>query len=120
MARRRHKKSLKRIIDEAAREADKRITSLGPPLLEELQELVWHEDEIVIFSPSLVDLPCKVFKMMANGLRRRGFQIRKQKAIELRNDRLIYVDRYLVEGEGAAEEAAVFAKMNDLSIVESI
>jgi len=120
LAKRRQKKSLKKLIDEAAREADKRVTSLGSPLVEELQQLVWHEDEIVIFSPDLVDLPSKVYKRMASGLKRRGFQVKKLKAIELRNDRLISVNRYLVGGKGVAEEAEVFAKMNNLSVILSI
>ncbi|MDI9644607.1 MAG: hypothetical protein QFX35_05250 [Candidatus Verstraetearchaeota archaeon] len=119
MPRRKAKKSLKRIIDEAAEEAAKRELSVGKPVLEELEEVVWHEDEIVIYSPTMIDLPAKVYKMMAGGLKRRGFKVHRQKGVELRNDRLVDADRYIVEGEGAAEEAAICARMNNLSIVEA-
>ncbi len=119
MPRRKAKKSLKKIIDEAAEEADGRELSLGRPMLEEINELVWHEDEIVVYSPTMIDLPAKIFNMMASGLKRRGFKVYKQKGVELRKDRLVKTDRYIVEGEGAAEEAAICAKLNNLSIVEA-
>lgn len=119
MPQRKAKKSLKKIIDEAAEEAEQREISVGRSVQEELEDLVWHEDEIVIYSPTMIDLPAKVYRMMAGGLRRRGFKIHRQRGIELRNDRLVKADRYLVEGEGAAEEAAVCAKLNNLSIVEA-
>lgn len=119
MPKRKPRKSLKKIIDEAEEEAEKRELSLGRPLVEEIDDLVWHEDEIVIYSPTMIDLPAKVFKMMAGGLKRRGFKVYRQKGVELRNDRLVKTDRYIVEGEGAAEEAAICAKLNNLSIVEA-
>lgn len=119
MSKRRVKKSLKKLIDDASEAADRRAMTVGTPMMEELNDLVWHENEIVIFSPILVDLPGKVYKMMESGLKRRGFMIRKQREVELRKDRLTFVNRYLVEGEGVAEEAAIYAKFNNLEIVES-
>jgi hypothetical protein len=119
LPKRRAKKSLKKLIDDAASAADLRAMTVGMPLMEELNELVWHEDEIIIFSPTLVDLPGKVYKTMSAGLRRRGFKVKKQREVELRKDRLVSVYRYLIEGEGAAEEAAICAKLNNLSIIES-
>ncbi len=113
------KKSLKRLIDEAMEAAENRETTLGSQLIEALDDVVWHEDEIVIFSETLVDIPGKLYRAMARGLRRRGFRVRKQKEVELRKDRLVSVYRYLIEGEGVAEEAAVSAKLNGMSIVES-
>jgi len=113
------KKSLKRLIDEAMEAAENRETTLGAQLSEALDDVVWHEDEIVIFSETLVDIPGKLYRAMARGLRRRGFRVRKQKEVELRKDRLVSVYRYLIEGEGVAEEAAVSAKLNGMSIVES-
>ncbi len=113
------KKSLKKLIDEAMEAAEGRETTIGSQLIEALDDVVWHEDEIVIFSETIVDIPGKLYRVMARGLRRRGFRVRKQKEVELRGDRLVSVYRYLVEGEGAAEEAAVCARLNNLSIVES-
>lgn len=120
VVRRKGKKSLKKLLDDAVEAAEHRSMTIGPPLLEELDELVWHEDEIVIFSPTMVDLPGKVYRKVGAGLRRRGFHITKQREVELRKDQLMYVSRYIVEGEGVGEEAAVYAKLHDLTIVETI
>jgi hypothetical protein len=89
-------------------------------LLQELDEVIWHEDEIVVFSPTLVDLPGKVYQAMSAGLKRRGFQVTKQREVELRKDRMMVVNRYLVEGDGVGEEAAIYARLHDLAIVEAI
>ena len=108
------KKSLKRLIDEAMEAAENRETTLGSQLIEALDDVVWHEDEIVIFSETLVDIPGKLYRVMARGLRRRGFRIRKQKEVELRKDCWSQVplpDR----GRGVAEEAAVSAKLNGMT-----
>jgi len=113
------RKSLKKLIDDATEAAEGRSTTLGQPLLEELDDLVWHEDEIVIFSPNLVDLPNSVYRQIGTGLRRRGFKIKRQREVELRKDRLMYVTRYLVEGEGVGEEAVVYAKLHHLAIIET-
>lgn len=113
------RKSLKKLIDDATEAAEERSTTLGQPLLEELDDLVWHEDEIVIYSPSLVDLPGSVYRHIGTGLRRRGFKIKRQREVELRKDRLMYVTRYLVEGEGVGEEAVVYARLHHLAIIET-
>jgi hypothetical protein len=110
---------LKRLIDEAAEAAEGRSTTVGQPLLEELEDLVWHEDEIVIFSQDLVDLPGRVYRDIGSGLKRRGFKVKRQREVELRKDRLMYVTRYLVEGEGVGEEAIIYAKLNHLAVVET-
>jgi hypothetical protein len=117
--RRRRRKSLKKLIDDAAQAAEGRSTTVGQPLLEELEDLVWHEDEIVVFSPNLVDLPGSVYRDIGSGLKRRGFKIRRQREVELRKDRLMYVTRYLVEGEGVGEEAIIYAKLHHLAVVET-
>jgi len=117
--RRRKRKSLKRLIDEAAEAAEGRSTTVGQPLLEELEDLVWHEDEIVIFSKDLVDLPGSVYRDIGSGLKRRGFKVKRQREVELRKDRLMYVIRYLVEGEGVGEEAIIYAKLHHLAVVET-
>jgi hypothetical protein len=117
--RRRRRKSLKKLIDDAAQAAEGRSTTVGQPLLEELEDLVWHEDEIVIFSPNLVDLPGCVYRDIGTGLKRRGFKIRRQREVELRKDRLMYVTRYLVEGEGVGEEAVIYARLHHLAVVET-
>ncbi len=119
MAGRRRKKSLKKLIDDAVNAAERRSTTVGKPILKEIDELVWHEDEIVIYSADMADLPGKVYRTMGAGLKRRGFRITKQKEVELRGERLVYVNRYIVEGEGAGEEAMVYAKLKGLSIVET-
>ncbi len=113
------KKSLKKLIDEAMEAAASRETTIGSQLIEALDDVIWHEDEIVIFSETLVDIPGKLYRVMSRGLKRRGFRVRKQKEVELRGDRLVSVYRYLIEGDGVAEEAAVCARLNNLSIVES-
>ncbi len=120
MVRRRGRKSLKKLIDDAMSAADQRITTIGPSLRDELSECFRHEDEILIYSHNMADLPAKVYKAMHLGLRRRGLKITIQKAIELRNDRLESVDRYLVEGEGIGEEAEVYARLNSLRIVKVV
>ena len=120
VAKRRGRKSLKKLLDDAAEAAEARSTTLGPPLLQELDEVIWHEDEIILFSPTIVDLPGKVYRAMSAGLKRRGFQVTKQREVELRNDRLMLVNRYIVEGEGAGEEAIIYARLHDLAIVEAI
>jgi len=117
--RHRRRKSLKRLLDDAAEAAEGRSTTLGQPLLEELEDLVWHEDEIVVYSQSLVDLPGKVYREIGSVLRRRGFKIKKQREVELRQDRLMYVSRYLVEGEGVGEEAVIYARLHHLAIIET-
>lgn len=118
-SRNRRRKSLKKLIDDAVEAAEGRSTTLGQPLLEELEDLVWHEDEIVVYSPNLVDLPGKVYREIGAGLKRRGFRVKRQREVELRKDRLMYVSRYLVEGEGVGEEAIVYAKLHHLAIVET-
>ncbi len=117
--RRRKHKSLKKLIDDAAEAAEGRSTTVGQPLLEELEDLVWHENEIVVFSSNLVDLPGHVYKDIGSGLRRRGFRIKRQREVELRKDRLMHVTRYLVEGEGVGEEAVVYAKLHHLAVIET-
>jgi hypothetical protein len=113
------RKSLKKLIDDATEAAEGRSTAIGQPLLEELEDLVWHEDEIVIFSPNLVDLPGNIYRQIGSGLRRRGFKIKRQREVELRKDRLMYVTRYLVEGEGVGDEAIIYAKLHHLSVIET-
>ncbi len=113
------RKSLKKIIDDAAEAAEQRSMAIGQPLLEELEDLVWHENEIVVFSPNLVDLPGNVYRQIGTGLRRRGFKIKKQREVELRRDRLMYVTRYLVEGEGVGDEAIIYARLNNLPVTEA-
>jgi hypothetical protein len=120
VGKRRGRKSLKKLLDDAVEAAEERSTTVGAPLLEELDELIWHEDEIVVYSPTMVDLPGKVYRVMGAGLRRRGFTVTKQREVELRNDRLMYVNRYIIEGDGVGEEATVYAKLHDMSIVEAI
>lgn len=117
--RRRTRKSLKKLIDDATEAAEGRSTTVGQPLLEELEDLVWHEDEIVVFSPDLVDLPGRVYRDIGAGLRRRGFKVKRQREVELRKDRLMYVTRYLVEGEGVGEEAIIYARLHNLSVIEA-
>lgn len=116
---RRRRKSLKKLIDEAAEAAEGRSTTVGQPLLEELEDLVWHEDEIVVFSQDLVDLPGRVYRDIGSGLKRRGFKVKRQREVELRKDRLMYVTRYLVEGDGVGEEAIIYAKLHHLAVVET-
>ncbi|MEM2128876.1 MAG: hypothetical protein QXN86_04370, partial [Candidatus Methanomethylicaceae archaeon] len=118
LARRRGRKSLKKLIDDAMNAADNRITTISPNLREELQDCFRYEDEIIVYSQNLVDLPGKVYKGMRLGLRRRGLKITAQKAVELRNDRLVTVNRYLVEGEGIGEEAEIYARLNSLKVVK--
>lgn len=117
--RQRRHKSLKKLIDDATEAAEGRSTTVGEPLLEELEDLVWHEDEIVVFSPDLVDLPGRVYREIGSALRRRGFKIKRQREVELRKDRLMYVTRYLVEGEGVGDEAIVYAKLHHLAVIET-
>jgi len=68
----------------------------------------------------MVDLPEKVYKKMGAVLRRRGLKIKKQKEVELRGDRLISVNRYLIEGDGVGEEATLYARLNRLRIVKVV
>jgi len=120
LVRRRGRRSIKRLLDDAVEAAEHRTTTIGSPLREELYECFRYEDEIVLYSPTMVDLPARVFKAMGAGLRRRGLKVTKQKEVELRNDRLVYVNRYLVEGEGVGEEATIYARLNRLRIVEVV
>jgi len=120
VVKRRARKSLKKLLEDATEAAEQRSTTIGQPLLEEIDELVWHEDEIVVFSPMMVDLPGKVYRAVGAGLRRRGFKVTKQKEVELRKDRLLYVNRYIIEGDGVGEEASIYARLHDLTIVEAI
>jgi len=118
LARRRGRKSPKKLIDDAMSAAGNRITTISPTLKDELGDCFRYEDEIIVYSQNLVDLPGKVYKAMRLGLRRRGLKITSQKAVELRNDRLVTVNRYLVEGEGIGEEAEIFARLNSLKVVK--
>ena len=118
MVRRRGRKSLKKLIDDAMSAADNRITTISPNMRKELGDCFRYEDEIIVYSQNLVDLPSKVYRGMRLGLRRRGLKITAQKAVELRNDRLVTVNRYLVEGEGIGEEAEIYARLNSLRVVK--
>jgi hypothetical protein len=120
LGRRRGRRSIKRILDDAVEAAEQRITTIGPPLREELYECFRYEDELVFYSPSMVDLPEKVYKKMGAVLRRRGLKIKKQKEVELRGDRLVSVNRYLIEGDGVGEEATLYARLNHLRIVKVV
>ena len=120
MVRRRGRRSIKRLLDDALEAAEQRTTTIGSPLREELYECFRYEDEIVLYSPTMVDLPARVYKAMGSGLRRRGLKVTKQKEVELRNDRLVCVNRYLVEGVGVGEEATIYARLNGLRIVEVV
>jgi hypothetical protein len=120
LGRRRGRKSIKRILDDAIEAAEQRVTTIGSPLREELYECFRYEDEIVFYSPRMVDLPEKVYKKMGNVLRKRGLIVKKQKEVELRGDRLVSVNRYLIEGDGVGEEATLYARLNHLRIVKVV
>lgn len=119
MAKRKGRKSLKKILEEAVEEAELRPTTLSQQLFEELDGFFWRENEIVIWSPAMIDLPAKVYRTLATGLRHRGFQITRQKGVELRKNRLMSVNRYIIEGDGLGEEAAIYATLHGLTIVET-
>ncbi|MGQ9759680.1 MAG: hypothetical protein ACUVQ5_03795 [Candidatus Methanomethylicaceae archaeon] len=118
MSRRRGRKSLKKLIDDAMSAAGSRVTTIGPGLRDELAECFRREDEIIVYSKNMVDVPNKVYKEMHLGLRRRGLKITVQKAVELRNDRLESVDRYLIEGEGIGQEAEIYARLKGLRVIK--
>jgi hypothetical protein len=120
LGRRRGRRSIKSLLDDAAKAAEQRITTIGYPLREELYECFRYEDEIVIYSPNMVDLPAKVYKKMGVVLRKRGLKIKKQREVELRGDRLMSVNRYLIEGEGVGEEAILYARLNGLKTVKVV
>ena len=120
MAKRKARKSsLKKILEEAADEAEQRPTTISQQLFDELDGFFWRKDEIVIWSPTMIDLPAEVYRKVGNGLRERGFRITRQKGVELRNDKLVTVNRYIVEGDGLGEEAAIYAAIHGLMIVET-